>query len=700
MGIFDHIVHESDQDILEDAVVEDASREKSLAELLAISRQREGQTGYTPDLEASRVPGAVVEELKMGVRDRLIGFGLIDQLAEDRAREHRKARLEDIKKLQQKTGQSKRINRDEERVKYRSAAEDILAVAASDALAADPDFEVSSGWIEDQIRSLTQVGQQIATTTFGGPVAGIADMALMITGATYSGLERKIPEIAAKLQKADPNLSEADAMVQAQKRVRTASFASAIVQSPMEYLGIKKLSKLIKPQKNGLKFLKDISEVVGVEGLTEYLQSIGPEAVAELWALNPNEDVMKLWGEELNKWETHKRAFKGAGHAMVSSFIFGAAGSHKRVKREIREEAVANEAAKELEAAALEEEAAKELSPHEEARLARKIAKAESRKEKPVEKSKPKKAKPTEESKPDTEEKPKETGSVKESFADLAAKANKLSGKQEEQGTDKIHDIIATKEEVAEVEAALADVKAKVAEAEKLGEPDVPVEKLPKKGVKEPSMKDLDEKEDRETPPAEDVEDTATKELGLDIEPEVKKPEPKPIPGFGKMPQMARLTADGKLEDITDIPTVAGKGKHTEDERNQISQTVRKLNATGEGEVVFVDKDGNPHSLEDVAGMKVGTQAELEDVSIDPETGEEVVGAGAAFRAKQGQQAKEVRERKEAKTTKKLIEEAKAAKPLNKKQEAEFKRLMTKVRGAARRMSKANNADYGDLVSE
>jgi hypothetical protein len=608
-------------------------------ELLNAGRELKGETTFKPDLTFGRAKGAVVEELKAGVRDRLIGVGLVDEMVEDRARAFRTRRAEELKALQKKTGQAKRIKRDEEFAQYKKASTDILAAAASERLAADPSFEISSGFIEDQIRSLTQVGQQVLTAGVAGPVVAMGDMGLMITGGSYDRFVK---------MGADP------------ERARTAAFANAVVQSPLEYLGISKVTKLLKPQKQSIRLLKRLGEIAGTEGLTEYIQNIGPEKVAELWALNPDKNVMNMWDEELNRVETHTEALKGAGHAALSSVIIGGAGAHRQVKREVTEEKIVNQAAKELEAAALEAEAAKELSPHEEARLARKIAKAKARKEKPsAKKPKPKKPVKAEPKKEEIEKKPE----VTEEPVKAEKKPEDLTKEEIDEMSDEDRARVVLGEEATDEDVSVLAEQAKTAR-EKLAKrakhgkvtPGV-VEKLPPKGK--------------------------TGVIPEDFEGETISVETDKVPAFAKLTKVGILQEDGTIGETIDVPALKGAASSKKD-KAAVADAVRSLSGQGKGEVVFVDTDGKPHTLEEVAAQKV-----VKDTGAT--TKEEL-------KAEQEEDVKLGEKRAKAPTNKQILKET-AEKPLNKKQEAEFNQIMTKVRGAARRMSKANNEDYGDLVN-
>jgi len=268
-----------------------------------------------PELSVGRVKGAVVEEIKMGIRDRLTGIGAVTGGVERRGRDARKTRHQELGELQRKLGQDKYINRDEQMTQYTEFSSEVLAVAASEALKADPNFQVSSGWVEDQIRSLTQVGMQISVTAVGGAGVGIMDMGNMILGSTYTRL---------KAQGVDDD------------RALTASFLNALVQAPMEQIGISKAARLFQPKQKGIKFLKYLTEMAGTEFVTEYLQNVGPEKFFDIWATNPDDSTleqMAKWGEMMKDTDVHLQAMKEGGHAALSAVLLGGPRAYRRAQQ-------------------------------------------------------------------------------------------------------------------------------------------------------------------------------------------------------------------------------------------------------------------------------------------------------------------------------------------------------------------------------
>jgi hypothetical protein len=198
----------------------------------------------------------------------------------------------------------------EEAAQSPSVVEDLLTIAAYDALKADPEFDISSGWIEDQLRTLTQVGVQVAgaalTAPMAGPAVAMGDMFLMITGASFEQYKQQ-----------NPNISDEDA--------RLLAMSNALVQTPFEQIGITKLTKFL------------LSEIAGTEFVTEFLQSIGPDTFFSALAGEDDKDGATLLAEVYGQWEGGwKETLLGAGkeatHAALASLMFGGVAAGKRYR--------------------------------------------------------------------------------------------------------------------------------------------------------------------------------------------------------------------------------------------------------------------------------------------------------------------------------------------------------------------------------
>ncbi len=188
--------------------------------------------------------------------------------------------------------------------------EDIKSVqeaAASEALKTNPNFRLSSGFIEDLIRMTPQFASQMAASVVAGPTAGIAMMGLQITGSTYENL---------KAQGVDSD------------RALAAGLANAMMQAPLEQIGISKGLKWLKVSKPILQKLKSLAGVAGREWVTEFVQAV-PEAITNIWATNPDKDLMRKTEIFLDNGMSMMKqgAYEGLIAATVSAGTFGLGGA-------------------------------------------------------------------------------------------------------------------------------------------------------------------------------------------------------------------------------------------------------------------------------------------------------------------------------------------------------------------------------------
>lgn len=278
---------------------------------------------FTTGEKIKRIPGAVIEEVKAGVRGRLMGLAGVEQGAEAKAERFQRGRRAEIAKLQKTLGQEDMYDRSEDRVGYQASnIGRIIADKTQEHFEADPDFEISSGFVEKQIRSLTQVGTQVLVTALGGPIAGMTDMGLFIVGSSFENWSQD-PE-------ADP------------ERVLMGSVINAGLQAPMEQFSINKVVKMWKAAGVPGKIVQDLTAAFGSEWGTEFIQNIGPERIMDIWVKNPElsfTDMAKLYKKTvLDNPKVLEEDAVEAFHAALSSLIIGAPGAHRRAKRELEEE--------------------------------------------------------------------------------------------------------------------------------------------------------------------------------------------------------------------------------------------------------------------------------------------------------------------------------------------------------------------------
>jgi hypothetical protein len=118
------------------------------------------------------------------------------------------------------------------------------------------------------------------------------------------------------------------------------AMTNALVQTPFEWIGIKKLTKFLKPKKAFKQILKDYIDLGLTEFVTESLQSIGPDQIFEILATSePSESQLQLLKDLYSSWEPYKQAIKEGVHGAVASMMFGTAAVIKNYnKRRAQEE--------------------------------------------------------------------------------------------------------------------------------------------------------------------------------------------------------------------------------------------------------------------------------------------------------------------------------------------------------------------------
>lgn len=222
-----------------------------------------------PELTLGRAGGALKEGVKDVARTTLQGAGALMQAPEKIAR----GAAERIAGLAGEPEESVRVGLGSLQPSIETqAGKAVQEAGRAESLVTAPEYEgESSGWMEDFVRSAPQMGTQIIATLAGGPLAGMGLMGLQITGGTY--------EQAIKAG-ADPDKALAWGV------------ANAIVQAPLEQIGVSKISKLWAPQKNLIAKLKQIGEAFGTEWLTEFFQQF-PDSFTNIFATNPDKATVQ-----------------------------------------------------------------------------------------------------------------------------------------------------------------------------------------------------------------------------------------------------------------------------------------------------------------------------------------------------------------------------------------------------------------------
>jgi len=152
-------------------------------------------------------------------------------------------------------------------------------VASAEPLKQDPKYLESAGFWEDVIRTGPQVLAQIGTGLATGPAGPTLLMGSQIAGSTYES------EVAKGVDK---------------DRAAKAGIANAIMQAPLESLGLNSAMKLFKVRTAVVQKLKDMGSALGKEWLTEFLQAY-PDAATSIWAENADEGVLGAVSQTIDK---------------------------------------------------------------------------------------------------------------------------------------------------------------------------------------------------------------------------------------------------------------------------------------------------------------------------------------------------------------------------------------------------------------
>jgi len=161
-------------------------------------------------------------------------------------------------------------------------------IALSKALEADPALLMDQTFIEKVIRTTPQViGQAVISVATAGTLS-LPFMGLQIVGGAY---EQSIAEGATH------------------ENARNMAVLSALLQTPLEQIGIGFATKLIPVKKEIFKKLIGIAAAGFTEGLTEFIQEY-PGAWTNLMATNPNENALKQLLEVVKDPETFKNALE------------------------------------------------------------------------------------------------------------------------------------------------------------------------------------------------------------------------------------------------------------------------------------------------------------------------------------------------------------------------------------------------------
>ena len=246
---------------------------------LEMPKAQPAAPGPEPELSLSRVGGAFVEGVKDAARGAL---SYVDALSPES-----KESLRQADRFMRSKGQP-------------TSREMLLAPVRT-----DPEYERSSGWVEDVSRAVGGMAPQIPMAMAGGPWMSAITMGANIAGNQYDELVR---------QGVEPS------------RAMVASTANAIMQAPLEQIGLGKVMKVFQPKALFLQRLKAYGASMGTEFVTEFLQQY-PEVATNIWAMNPDNTA----GEQLEKFAeqfaqtTREGAYAGSVGAGMAA-VLGAPG--------------------------------------------------------------------------------------------------------------------------------------------------------------------------------------------------------------------------------------------------------------------------------------------------------------------------------------------------------------------------------------
>ncbi len=184
----------------------------------------------------------------------------------------------------------------------KKVGEEFMTISKDISLQSYEDMQPKT-FIDKLFRTIPQVVAQIAVGMATGGVGSTAFMGAQILGASYENLiAQGVPH----------------------DRAMASALANAVIQAPMEAIGIGKVTKLLKMRGVIARKLKHFGEAMGKEGLTEFFQQF-PEVATEIWAKDPDAEVLQSFADSLTS-ETFMEALEaGALGAILGAFGGGGA---------------------------------------------------------------------------------------------------------------------------------------------------------------------------------------------------------------------------------------------------------------------------------------------------------------------------------------------------------------------------------------
>jgi len=157
--------------------------------------------------------------------------------------------------------------------------EALYRLGKSEVLAQDPEYMDSSGWLEDFFRAGPQIGAMVLANLISGGTAAMTTMGMMIAGGTYR--------------------NAVDAGNDPEKAMAW-GIANAVIQAPLEQLGLNRALKFWKPQSALVFNIKEVGKLIGTEWLTEFAQSF-PDEFINIFSTNPDKKMLDNAAEFVGK---------------------------------------------------------------------------------------------------------------------------------------------------------------------------------------------------------------------------------------------------------------------------------------------------------------------------------------------------------------------------------------------------------------
>jgi hypothetical protein len=163
---------------------------------------------------------------------------------------------------------------------------------------ADPRYFETTGFLEDVLRMGPQIGAQVVASLVTGGIGGAAVMGLQIVGSKY-----------------EERIQMGDTPEEASNR----AVISALVQAPLEQIGIGKTLKFFK--KGAARRIKNIVDVMGTEWTTEFMQAHA-DHIADVVMDKKGDDKVEALNQWLDGlWQVTK---KGSYEGLVAMVLPGA----------------------------------------------------------------------------------------------------------------------------------------------------------------------------------------------------------------------------------------------------------------------------------------------------------------------------------------------------------------------------------------